>query len=130
MLKILLVEDNLGDQALFTEALDDAGIECKLMQANSAQGSLNMLYNNKPDLVIMDINLPGLSGSEFVALFQNGPEATRSQKVIFLTGAEIDGYYYDLISKEILVREKKYPVLKKPVNSTELKKIIDQQMKL
>lgn len=68
-LNILLVEDNEGDIILTKEALKEGRIKNKILIATDGQEALDMLTIAKslPDLILMDINLPKLSGLEVLA---------------------------------------------------------------
>ena len=60
MKKILLVDDEESIHLLYRDALEDAGYE--VHSALSGEEALNSLDILKPDLVILDINMPGLNG--------------------------------------------------------------------
>ena len=63
-IEILLVEDNAGDTLLIGEALRESSTPINLHVARDGMQALLMLagYLAKPDLVILDLNLPNLSG--------------------------------------------------------------------
>jgi CheY-like chemotaxis protein len=62
--EVLLVEDNAGDALLIAQVLADSEIPVKLHHARDGMEALLLLANkvNKPDLVILDLNVPNLSG--------------------------------------------------------------------
>jgi CheY-like chemotaxis protein len=62
--EVLLVEDNAGDALLIAQILADSAIPVKLHHARDGIEALLMLANSvlKPDLVILDLNVPNLSG--------------------------------------------------------------------
>jgi chemotaxis family two-component system response regulator Rcp1 len=64
VMKFLLVEDNPADVVLMQEALIDLGTEVELSVANSGEEALVRLRSGEPlpDLVILDLNLPGKHG--------------------------------------------------------------------
>ncbi len=62
--KILLVEDNEGDQMLIKEALEENGLDCELFITTSGEDGLSKATALKPDIVITDTNLPGMDGFE------------------------------------------------------------------
>ena len=62
MKKILLVDDEESIHLLYRDELEDAGYE--VHSALSGEEALNSLDILKPDLVILDINMPGLNGIE------------------------------------------------------------------
>ena len=65
---ILLVEDNRAEEELMTRALEKSGVPHVLVVARDGAEALNYLLGSEPaglpDLVLMDINLPKLSGLE------------------------------------------------------------------
>ncbi len=63
--EVLLVEDNAGDALLIAQVLaEDSSISVHLHHARDGMEALLMLANGvtKPDLVILDLNVPNLSG--------------------------------------------------------------------
>ncbi len=62
MKKILLVDDEESIHLLYREELEEAGYE--VHSALSGEEALNTLEILKPDLVILDINMPGMNGIE------------------------------------------------------------------
>lgn len=62
MKKILLVDDEESIHLLYRDELEDAGYE--VHSALSGEEALNSLDILKPDLVILDINMPGINGIE------------------------------------------------------------------
>jgi chemotaxis family two-component system response regulator Rcp1 len=65
---ILLVEDNAGDAELMRMALAEARPECRLRVAGDGEEALALLDAGElPDLMVLDLNLPRLSGHEVLA---------------------------------------------------------------
>ena len=64
MKKILLIEDNDGDQLLIKEALSDTDIQHELVTVSTGEDGIAQLDSFKPDIVITDTNLPGMNGFE------------------------------------------------------------------
>ncbi len=128
MLKILAVEDNPGDQVLLKEALTETDIDYSVKFSLSATDSIQDIYVEKPDLIIMDINMPGIRGDEFIGIDQTGPNITGFKKVIFLTGADLPESQYDPQTQKILIEDRSYTLIKKPVNHNDLKRIILSMM--
>lgn len=88
---ILLVEDNGQDVRLTREALAEAELDCQLRVAATGEEALNILRKQgehrearRPDLVLLDINLPGLSGRDVLAAVKGDP-ALRTLPVLMLT---------------------------------------------
>ena len=78
-LVILLVEDNAGDVYLVREALEEAGFPHTLHVVCNGCKAIDFLRNQAigsdtwPDLMILDLNLPGKNGREVMAEMQCEP---------------------------------------------------------
>ena len=88
---ILLVDDNEGDILLTLEALNEARIINKISVARDGAEALHFLNreapfkdSERPDLILLDINLPRMDGTEVLAIIKNDP-ALRRIPVIMLT---------------------------------------------
>lgn len=64
MLTILLVDDDLDEYDLFNTALKQLTEECHLIHVTSCNDLLATLRIHNPELVFLDINMPGISGIE------------------------------------------------------------------
>lgn len=71
---ILVVEDNPGDARLIKEVLNDNKVFSSLYIVNDGVEAMNFLHNEgkykkvpKPDLIILDLNLPRKDGREVLA---------------------------------------------------------------
>ena len=96
--EILLVEDNPGDARLAAEALKETGIDAHLHWACDGMGAMSFLRREgedaaapRPDLILLDLNLPKKDGRELLADLKGDPDL-RAIPVIVLTcsQAEID----------------------------------------
>lgn len=90
-MKLLLVEDNEGDVRLIEEALKDARTPVSLMRAADGEEALSFLRREgaharapRPDLVLLDINLPGRNGLDILLEVKQDP-ALREIPVVMLT---------------------------------------------
>jgi len=88
-INILLVEDNEGDILLTTEALEEFKIVNELTIKRDGQAAIDFFKNldgieNYPDLVLLDINLPKMSGQE-VLMYIKTSEKYKQIPVIMLT---------------------------------------------
>ncbi len=62
MKKILLVDDEEGIQMLYREELEDEGYE--VISAYTGEEGMQKFREERPDLVILDIQMPGMNGIE------------------------------------------------------------------
>lgn len=86
--RILVVEDNPMNMELVCEVLEARGYE--VWQATSATEALERLKAGKPELILMDIQLPGLDGLSFTKQLKQSP-ATRDILVVALTAHAMKG---------------------------------------
>ncbi|MEN5059348.1 EAL domain-containing protein [Luteimonas sp. TWI1416] len=81
--RVLVVEDD-PSQALFAESvLNGAGLQARVVAI--ANEFLSTVVEFGPDLVLMDLHMPGMDGAELTALLRQQP-AHRHIPVVFLTG--------------------------------------------
>ncbi len=85
----LLVEDNPGDALLTKEALIAGNIDHVLDVATDGVEALTYLHREgayvnaaRPDLVLLDLNLPGLDGREVLASLKSDPNLRRIPVVV------------------------------------------------
>ena len=83
-MKILIVDDDLITQKLFKGLLEKQGYN-KLMASNSGEDALKMIKNNPPDLILLDVLMPGMDGYEVCARLRDD-ESTSHIPVIMVTG--------------------------------------------
>ncbi|MFB9841611.1 response regulator [Mucilaginibacter ginsenosidivorans] len=88
-INILLVEDNEGDILLTKEALEDSKIINKIRVIRDGKAAISFfesitVKDEIPDLVLLDINLPKVSGHEVLMYIKNA-EKYASIPVIILT---------------------------------------------
>ena len=82
MARILIVEDNEANMKLACLLLQNAGHET--LSAVDAETGLTLARSERPDLILMDIQLPGMDGLAATALLKKDP-ATSAIPVVALT---------------------------------------------
>lgn len=92
---ILLVEDNLADVRLTEEVLTESKVHNNLMVANDGVEALNCLRqqgnfkgSRRPDLILLDLNLPIKDGREVLAEIKSDPDLKRIPVVVLTTSKE------------------------------------------
>jgi two-component system, cell cycle response regulator DivK len=88
MPKVLVVEDNAANMSLAVFLLLSAGHT--VLRAVDAEAGLTLARAEQPDLILMDIQLPGMDGLEATAMLKRD-EATRAIPVIALTALAMKG---------------------------------------
>lgn len=94
--EILLVEDNPGDVRLTREALKEGKVRNNLSVVDDGVKALAFLRREgefeqapRPDLILLDLNLPRMSGREVLAEVKSDPEL-RSIPVVILTSSQAE----------------------------------------
>ena len=88
MARILVVEDNAANSKLVIFLLQSAGHT--VLSARDAEAGLTLARNDRPDLILMDIQLPGMDGLEATGLLKQDA-ATRLVPVLALTALAMKG---------------------------------------
>jgi chemotaxis family two-component system response regulator Rcp1 len=92
MIEILLVEDNPGDVRLIQEALKENKVRNRLHVAKDGVEALDFLRHKgafadapRPDLVLLDLNLPKKDGREVLSDIKGDPDLKRIPVVVLTT---------------------------------------------
>lgn len=88
MAKILIIEDTENNRVLLTRRLKSRGYE--IVTVEDAEKGLPLVATEKPDVIIMDVGLPGMSGWEATRKLKSDP-ATAHVPVIALTAHAMEG---------------------------------------
>jgi two-component system cell cycle response regulator DivK len=86
--KILIIEDNAASMTLAVFLLEAAGHTVR--SARDAEAGLTLARNERPDLVLMDIQLPGMGGIDAIGLLKRD-DAMHAIPVIALTALAMKG---------------------------------------
>ena len=87
-LQILVVEDNEKNMKLFRDVLDASGY--RTLEATTGRQAVELATSHSPDLVLMDIQLPDMSGVEALDHLR-GDERTGRLPVVALTAQAMEG---------------------------------------
>ena len=96
---ILLVEDNEGDILLTLDAFEESKIKTEISVARNGQEAIDFLFNRgafleakKPDLILLDINLPIYNGHEVLNKIKNDNNLKKIPVIMLTTS----GYSNDI----------------------------------
>lgn len=91
---ILLVEDNEGDIVLTIESFNAAALKNKISVARDGEEALEFLYQKgkfadveKPDLVLLDINIPKLNGHEVLDIIRKDDDLKKIPVIMLTTSS-------------------------------------------
>jgi len=117
--KILLIDDDEDDQELFAAAIRQVAASVQCMVLESAQTALRLLDSKEVavDLIFLDLNMPVMSGQQFLAE-KNQRAGLRDIPVVVLSTSSNT----DIIAKTTELGVTKF--VTKPNSFTELKTIL------
>ena len=124
---ILLVEDDPGDQKLVKVSLKKQRLANELHIVDSGEEALDFLYQRgkynggtlRPDLILLDLNMPGMGGKEFLSRIKEDDDL-RKIPVVILTTSDSE---QDIIDSYRLHAS---GYVKKPVDLKEFKGVMKE----
>jgi CheY-like chemotaxis protein len=91
---ILLVEDDPGDELITREAFEHNKLRNRLHVAHDGEEGLNYLYRRgeyqdapRPDLILLDLNLPKYDGRQLLEKIKSDPDLSRIPVVVLTTSS-------------------------------------------
>ena len=91
---ILLVEDDPGDELITREAFEHNKLKNRLHVAHDGEEGLNYLYRRgefadapRPDLILLDLNLPKYDGRQLLEKIKSDPDLARIPVVVLTTSS-------------------------------------------
>jgi CheY-like chemotaxis protein len=86
---ILVVDDFGGAREIYSRVLSSSGFQ--VAEATDGTEALEKGLSLKPDLIVLDLGLPGMDGLELIGRFKADPR-TRNARIVVVTGAGyVDG---------------------------------------
>lgn len=111
--EILLVEDNDGDAFLTRRAFENSTVRCNIHHIRSGENVMDILSQSnkninipKPDIILLDMNLPGMSGLEILKQIKEHQIFRRTPVIILTTatGEEDVMQGYDLRANSYIIK--------------------------
>jgi CheY-like chemotaxis protein len=118
---ILIVEDNPINLELVSDILDAQGY--KVFRATSGAEAMEIVKRVHPDMILMDIQLPGLDGLEITRMIKKDPQ-TKDIIVVALTAHVMKG------DRERILEAGCSGYIPKPINSRDLPKEVAKYLPL
>ena len=86
-LNVLLIEDNIIELMKMKRTVSFLKLEHQITEAKNAEVALEILEDNNvlPDLILLDLNMPKISGIEFLSILKNREEFSNIPTVILTT---------------------------------------------
>ncbi|MGH8155406.1 MAG: response regulator [Rhodanobacteraceae bacterium] len=111
MAHILIIDDSPTDVKIFSGALERAGH--KVTSVATAEAGLDVVHENRPDLVLMDVIMPGMNGFQATRNLTRDP-ATSAIPVLIVTTKSME------TDRQWGMRQGARDVLVKPVSEHDL----------
>ncbi|MBW4616203.1 MAG: response regulator [Desmonostoc vinosum HA7617-LM4] len=117
---VLVVEDGLTDMEILSCYLQQAGYS--VISAKSSEEAQNQIGRIKPDLIFLDIILPGKSGFEICRELKDNPNTSKIPVVLCSTkNSDVDKIWGNMLGAEAYIS--------KPINKEELIIILRQLLR-
>ena len=85
--KMLLVEDNDHDAFFVENAMKNIGADADITHVHDSDGAVPAIEEDRPDLILLDLNMPGMNGHDILKLLKND-DATRDIPVVVFSSSE------------------------------------------
>lgn len=95
MATILIVDDEAANRELLRFLLAHDGHD--VLAAESGEEGLELLSARKPELAIVDLYMPGLSGTEFIKRVRRSDDEMRETRIALYTGTRADDAMRDFM---------------------------------
>lgn len=119
LFKVLIVDDEPEARSLLRSLLSEIKNVLVVGEAENSEHALYLLVEHYPNLILMDINMPGKTGMELVQLIKN---RNVDVPVVFISAYK--EYAIDAIRNGV------YDFLLKPVSKIDLQKLIEKHKRL
>ncbi|MBN1521147.1 MAG: response regulator [Candidatus Aureabacteria bacterium] len=116
--RILLVDDEITLTELMKIKMESKGFK-EVITASDGQKALDIMREKKPDLIILDMQMPVMNGYEVIGRLKTNPQ-TADIPIIILSGFPVDSRKLDEMGT------KKIPVLSKPLDDSLLSENIEK----
>lgn len=114
-MKILIAEDNEKNRKLMRDVLRYYGYEIR--EAGNGEEAIKEARENKPDVILMDIQMPGMDGFTAIKILKGDP-ATKHIKIVAVTSFAMPG------DKEKIFAAGADGYISKPINTRELPEMV------
>jgi two-component system cell cycle response regulator DivK len=118
--KVLVVEDNLMSKTLVKDILTIRGYD--VVEAERGAEAIKLTATESPDLILMDINMPGMDGITAARLIKSNAES-RKVPIIALTASAMKG------ADEEIMNQGFDGYIAKPIDAKALIALIEDKLK-
>lgn len=120
MAKILIIDDEAANRLLVATLLQYAGHQ--VLEAANGDDALRTAKDQRPDLIILDLFLPGMHGTQLVKHLRSELDL-RKTKIALYTGTQVDAMLVDFMQVHRVEH-----VIPKPSEPEELLRIVNDAL--
>lgn len=120
---ILLVDDDQDDKFFFAKALEEVESNTSLTTAADGAEALEKLKFTDPDIILLDLNMPGMNGVAFLKKIKNEKKLREIPVIIYTDGLSI-------FDESEALKLGAYTIILKPIDFKEAIKIITEILKM
>ena len=118
--KVVIIDDNANNLLLEKDLMEIAGFE--VFEAINATDGIAMIIKENPDVIIMDIRLPDMSGLDAINILRQDKKISNIP-VVFVTASVLE------IEKQALISIPNSGFISKPINTRTFAKDISKFIK-
>ena len=111
-MRVLLIDDNKEITSMLAKYLKSSGHEVSI--SNDGRNGMNMIINNKFDVVLLDLAMPEFSGTDVIESLAKENKIKNQKIVLFTASSKSEEEISELIKKGA------HSCLKKPIDPDEL----------
>lgn len=108
---ILLIDDDQDDRYFFATALEEVDPEVKLTVAGDGQEALRKLETTRPDLILVDLVMPGMSGLSFIRNMKSDPRLRDIPVIVYTSDLSVfhESEVRAIGAGQVIIKSSDYP---------------------
>ncbi|HEV7381468.1 MAG TPA: response regulator [Dyadobacter sp.] len=114
---VLIIDDDTDDQLLISDAFTSCECQCVLQFAGNGRQALDVMIKSayRPDLILLDLNMPVMTGFEFLLQFSGNSRFCGIPVIVLTTTSDINAIIasYKLGASSFIVKPQSFPALEK-----------------
>ena len=118
----VLVADDRPDDRVITRMLLESCCDCRVVEAENGMDAVILAVSERPDLILMDLRMPGLDGYEAAARIRHDP-ALQSVPLVAYSA------YYSFTMSGDAAEAGFDDYVRKPVTVEQMKELVDRYLK-
>ncbi len=89
-IRVLIIEDSPTARGILKRALESGFKGCEIFEAGDGRAAMRELSKGKMDLIITDLEMPGVDGHHFLQTMQGNPILRKKKVLVFSSAIDAD----------------------------------------